>query len=118
MTLLVFLAAAAGARIVASDLGLVTTYRSDDVIAARACGPRGSAPELRRSGLPRGRRARACAPGASHGERGLLGGVVHGHLRCAARRGPWPPGALVAHRAQPEEIPDDLFLDARLHVLE
>src|SRR5262245_62387056 len=108
---LVFFSAPAGARVVAAHLRTLVPYCLDHVVAA---GARGS-----------GR----FPPAAAHGRRGAgrarksrhrLGRrVVHRQRGGAPGRGPRPDRRLlVQHRTKVEEIPDHLFLDARLHVLE
>src|SRR4029450_10975364 len=107
MALFVFLAAAAGTRVVAADLGLVAAHLLDRIVAARARG-------TRRFGDGACTSARAAAGAARDGaerrrRRRLLG--AQRDLRRTARR-------RLAHgrrvrivpddRRQSPEIPDDL----------
>src|SRR5688572_23529492 len=113
VALLVFLAAAAGTRIIAADLGLLAFERFDHVVAA-------GARRLRTGAQPRHlrRRLRRLRTPAGEGRNRFGFRVIHGHLlrTAAGARNGWC--FLAEHGPQPEQGADDLLFDARLHVLE
>src|SRR6185503_11737870 len=117
VALLVFLSAPTWARIVAADLRFLPPHRLDHIVSA---GPR-----WRWRLRLRCRLARSAAGKCRHWCRA---GVVHHHRRWCrtARCGPWRAhcdrrlGLAFLHRhgTEPEQVADDLLLDARFHVLE
>src|SRR6185312_7113403 len=113
MALLVFLAAAARARVVASDLRLIAAHGLDDrVVAADArrlavrCGRRGD----RRAGGARERRRRLFR-GSAQNQRLAR---THGHAARQRRLGAF----FRNHGTQPPQELDGLLVDAAPHVLE
>src|SRR5688572_2266401 len=112
VTLLVFLAAATGTRIVPADLRLLAPELLDDVVST-------DAGWLRTARVRHGRRRHRRLGTAGRERRNRLGpGIVHRHLLGAAT-GAWNRRRfLVEHRTKPEEGADHLLFDARFHVLE
>src|SRR4029434_8253069 len=116
VALLVFLSAPTWARIVAADFRFLPPHRLDHIVSA---GPR-----WRWRLRLRCRLARSAAGKWRHWWRA---GVVHHHPRWCrtARCGPWRApcdrrlGLAFLHRhgTEPEQVADDLLLDARFHVL-
>src|SRR5882672_7238685 len=113
VTFLVFLAAPAGTRIVAADLGLVAPDGLRDGVVAADPG------RLLLLGARRAERARRRRMRARADQHRLRRRVVQDQ-RGPARRGTARRrgGLFVQDRPQPPEIPDDLLVDAVLHRLE
>src|SRR6516162_4450076 len=114
MALLVFLAAAARARIVAADFWFVASDRLDDVVSADARRLR-SASRSRRPPGPRCRRVRTEDRARGRFARRIIHDERRPAWRCPSGCG--HSRAFVQDRPQPPQVANDLFVDALLHSL-
>src|SRR5262245_321724 len=115
VTLLVFLAAPAPARVVAADLGLIALDRLDDVVAADTIG----LPLLGARSAERARRLGRRPTGGWQRRRSSRARIVQRERGLPPRHRPARHLRFLIHdRAQAPEVADDRLVDAILHPLE